>query len=467
MNFAEIQFWELLVGGMLVIAVGHVSIGRLRPALVGKFDKAALLGLGLLMLQSVSWVTFIIFLFVAGVTYAGLGWVLRRPEASQRRYLFVLIPLQLAPLFYYKYAGFVLGQFATMQVNALAGVIIPVGISFYTFQKVAFAVDTLHFRKPLPAFLDYMNFAGFFPQVVAGPIERRDQLLPQMERFRFRWSKEDINVGAGWIALGLFFKLCLADNLVAYFDPSSATNAYLIWLANLLFGLRIYYDFAGYGLVAFGLARCLGINLTLNFESPYCATSCTEFWHRWNITLSRWFRDYIYVPLGGGRTRWWPFNVAIVFIVSGLWHGAGWNFLLWGALHGGFLITNRIVGPKLNVPAPAGWLLTVVATYFAWLSFYELRVTTLLAKAHTLVTPAAYGPVALREAFTSLSAGDAFTLACLLALIAFVLLLEWQSARRSAGPYSLLLRPASLTILVVLTVLLAPAKHNAFIYFAF
>src|SRR5206468_5042002 len=142
----------------------------------------------------------------------------------------------------------------------------------------------------------------------------------------------------------------LADNLAAYFDASSTSNGYLIWLANVLFGLRIYYDFAGYSLVAFGLARCLGIRLTLNFASPYCSTSSGEFWRRWHITLSQWFRDYMYIPLGGGRTKHWAGTVAIVFLVSGIWHGAGWNFLIWGALHACFLILNR-VGAKLSLPA--------------------------------------------------------------------------------------------------------------------
>ena len=132
-----------------------------------------------------------------------------------------------------------------IQLGSLCHLVIPVGISFYTFQKVAFVVDTLAFRCPLPCFLDYMNFAGFFPQIVAGPIERRSDLLPQMENFRFRWNPAEINAGVEWIGAGFFFKFCLADNLANVFDGQSVTNAYLVWLANILFGLRIYYDSAG------------------------------------------------------------------------------------------------------------------------------------------------------------------------------------------------------------------------------
>ena len=354
-----------------------------------------------------------------------------------------------------------------LQLEPLRDLIIPVGISFYTFQKIAFVIDTLHFQKPLPRFLDYMNFVGFFPQIVAGPIERRENLLPQMEQFRFRWLKDDIDTGASWIALGLFFKCALANNLAAYFDPGPTTNAYLIWLANVLFGLRIYYDFAGYSLVALGLARCLRIRLTLNFASPYCATSSTEFWRRWHITLSQWFRDYLYVPLGGGRTRAWAFNIALVFVVSGVWHGAGWNFVLWGALHGTFLIVNRLFGPRLKLPAPVAWLLTISASFVAWLAFYELRTAVLADKLVSLVRPAAYNREALREAVTHWESSDALVMCSLLALTITMLMLEWSSVRKGGEPYHLLLRPRALMVLAVLTVVLAPGKNNGFIYFAF
>jgi D-alanyl-lipoteichoic acid acyltransferase DltB (MBOAT superfamily) len=349
----------------------------------------------------------------------------------------------------------------------LRGLVIPVGISFYTFQKVGFAIDTLHFRKPLPRFLEYLNFVAFFPQIVAGPIERRQNLLPQMEAFRFRWLPKSIDEGIGWIVLGLFFKCCLADNLALHFDASSQTNAYRIWLANVVFGLRIYYDFAGYSLVAVGLGRCLGINLTLNFTSPLCATSATEFWHRWHITLSQWFRDYLYIPLGGNRARCWSLLVALVFVVSGIWHGAGWNFVLWGALHGGFLIVNRKLGPLVRLPAFLAWLLTTLATYLAWLCFYELRTAVLFTKLGTLFHPTAYGMSALREAVAYLQSADSLVLVCTLVLAAFVLILEWRSLAAKNEPYALLRRPKILAALVILTVILAPDKHNAFIYFAF
>ena len=468
MNFAEARFWGLLMAGLAVIAFLRFVLRPVLGARRDVLDKAALFTLGLFLLLWVSWVTFVIFLAVAIGSYVGLRWVLQHDEKRQRRCLYVLIPLQLLPLAYYKYANFGLNQVMGLDISGLKNLVIPVGISFYSFQKVAFVIDTLVFHQPLPRFLNYLNFAGFFPQIVAGPIERRADLLPQMEQFRFRWSARNINEGAGWIALGLFLKMCLADNLAAHFDGSSTSNAYLIWLANLLFGLRIYYDFAGYSLIAFGLARCLGVRLTLNFRSPYCSMSMVEFWRRWHVTLSQWFRDYLYIPMGGGRVRWWAVNVAVVFVVSGLWHGAGWNFVFWGAVHGAALIVNRIAGPKLKLPGFIGWLLTMATAFCAWLGFYETRTGVLALKLRTLFTPGAYNLAALREATaTAFSSGEGYVLGCLLCLSGVTFLLEWLSVVRRDQPYYFLCRPAVLIGLVLLTVVLAGGKSNGFIYFAF
>ncbi len=467
MNFAESRFWVLLVAALGLVVLLRFTLRAALGARLAVFDKIALISLGLFLLLCVSWITFIIFLVVALGSYFGLQWLLCHDERLHRRYLFVLIPLQLLPLAYYKYAHFAVNEVLRLDVPALRDLAIPVGISFYTFQKVAFVIDTLAFKNPLPRFLDYLNFAGFFPQIVAGPIERRNDLLPQMEQFRFHWSAANINEGGRWIALGLFFKMCLADNLAAYFDGSSAGNPYLIWLANLVFGLRIYYDFAGYSLVAIGLARCLGVKLTLNFLSPYCSTSITEFWRRWHVTLSQWFRDYLYVPLGGGRVRFWMFNVALVFIVSGIWHGAGWNFVLWGSAHGAALIVNRLFGAKWSLPAAAGWLLTMAVSFLAWLCFYETRTGMLGQKLHALFTPGAYRGAALHEAAARWFSPDGFVMMCFLGLTAMVLTAEWLSVARCNEPYHFLRRPPVLTALVILTVLLAPGKQNDFIYFAF
>jgi D-alanyl-lipoteichoic acid acyltransferase DltB (MBOAT superfamily) len=468
MNFAELRFWGLLLIGLVVIAALRLVWRAAWPAALARFDRVALISLGMFLLTCVSWLTFVIWVCVALGSYYGLKWILEHRAGASRKYLLVLIPLQLAPLFYYKYADFALNRVFGLGFDSLRDLVIPVGLSFYTFQKVAFVLDTLAFKEPLPRLLDYLNFAGFFPQIVAGPIERKRDLLPQMEAFRFRWDKELINEGASWVVVGVFLKCCLADNLAKWMPSfqGSTTNPFMIWTANLLFGLRIYYDFAGYSLIAFGLARCLGVRLTLNFVSPYCANSVQEFWRRWHVTLSNWFRDYVYIPLGGGRVRAWALVLAVVFVVSGLWHGAGWNFVLWGALHGSLLIFHRLTKP-FTVPAPLAWLSTMLGTFFAWLCFYETRFDALWAKLGTTLNPGAYNGQALRAAAGALKAGEGIVLGALLALAAATLALEWWSVRRRNEPYVLLRQPLVLALLVVLVILLAPGTNNAFIYFAF
>ncbi len=240
-----------------------------------------------------------------------------------------------------------------------------------------------------------------------------------------------------------------------------------ILLYNVCFGLRIYYDFAGYSLIALGVARCLGVRLTLNFQSPYCSTDVAEFWHRWHITLSQWFRDYLYLPLGGGRTPWWPFNIALVFIISGVWHGAGINFMLWGALHGAFLIAYRMLKRVIPLPAVLGWLLTMVCAFFAWLCFYETRTPMLLLKFAALVNPHSYRLSELTALGRGMNPADLFVLGGLLGLAAVILIVEWLSVRWRNAPYSLLRHPVTLTLLVFLTLVLAPVNSNGFIYFAF
>ena len=466
MNFAEFRFWALLAGLLGIILMLRILVRRWVRS-PDEFDRCGLLLIGLSLLLGVSRITFLIFLAVAVGTYFGLKWILQAHGRAPRRYLLILIPLQLLPLFYYKYANFVVNDVLSLNLDSLRHLIIPVGISFYTFQKVAFVLDTLAFQQPLPRFLDYMNFASFFPQIVAGPIERRKNLLPQMQAFRFAWNPTAIDTGVSWIVIGFYFKCCLADNLAELLRPHSLDNAYVIWLNNLLFGLRIYYDFAGYSLIALGLARCLGIKLTFNFESPYCSGSITEFWRRWHITLSQWFRDYLYVPLGGGRVAWWAANVMIVFLVSGIWHGAGWNFVLWGGLHGLFLVINRFAARWWRVPSVLGWALTMLATFLAWLCFYETRLPALAAKLKSIFTPSAYALRNFHLLPSHWNGAQLLVMGCMLVLCAATLLGEWASVRRVQEPFAFFRRPAVLIVLAALTVILSPGKTNGFIYFAF
>ena len=469
MNFAEFRFWFYLACILgLVVALRPIVVRSAggSDASIAQYDRTSILVVGLFLLGCVSLTTLGIFLFVCIITYLGLALFHRGSGLHRYGFLVVLVPLQLLPLLYYKYSHFIVNGILQAGVPGLSQLIIPVGLSFYTFQVVGFVVDTVIHKHPLPRFLDFMNFAAFFPQIVAGPIERRENLLPQMQQFRFRWDPKAVDEGAVWIVIGLFFKVCLADNLAVHFDPRSTENPFIIWLNNIIFGFRIYYDFAGYSFIALGIARCLGVSLTLNFASPYVSGDAQEFWRRWHITLSTWFRDYVYLPLGGSRTKVWALTVIVVFTVSGIWHGAGWNFIIWGFLWGLMLILFHCC-KSWNIPRPAGWALTWVGAFFVWLCFYETRSDVLFAKMATLLNPMAYTSANLRQIIPVLEPGNAFVLAVFLLMALSTLAIEWLSLRKTGEPYSLFKTPVALCAMVALTVLLAPGEKNDFIYFAF
>jgi alginate O-acetyltransferase complex protein AlgI len=469
MNFSELRFWVylgLVLGLILLTRPLFQRLVQSDDLAMSRYDRTTILIVGLFLLGCVSPLTLAIFLFVCLITYIGLSLFLRGTGAHRYAFLVILVPLQLLPLLYYKYSHFVVNDILGQGIAGLSSLIIPVGLSFYTFQVVGFVVDTVIHKHPLPRFLDFMNFAGFFPQIVAGPIERRENLLPQMQTFRFRWDPSAIDSGAPWIVIGLFFKVCLADNLAVHFDPRSVDNPFLIWLNNIIFGFRIYYDFAGYSFIALGVARCLGIRLTLNFASPYVSGDAQEFWRRWHITLSTWFRDYVYLPLGGSRTKTWALTIVVVFVVSGIWHGAGWNFILWGLLWGLMLLAFHVC-KKWPIPRWAGWTLTMLGAFFAWLCFYETRTSVLLEKMATILNPLSYTLPQLQAAIATLDPTNTFVLAVFLTLACTTLLIEWISLRRVNEPYAILQKPGVLVAMVILTILLAPSEKNDFIYFAF
>jgi len=465
MNFTDFTFWEVLIVGCLLWMVGRLVISRNTRG-AGTFDKVALLSLDLFLVANVGVPTFLSFLTVSIGTYLWLFLITRDSRLKWTAPL--LFAFQLSPLFYFKYSSFFLNDVCHAQIPSIKDLIIPAGLSFYTFQKVAFAVDTLQNKLPLPKPLDYLNFAGFFAQIVAGPIERRADLLPQMEKFKLRWDLQRINKGLNLIILGFFFKACLADNLSSLVVALRANfeNVYLIWATNLCFGFQIYFDFAGYSFIALGLGKVLGIELTLNFRSPYWSTSIQEFWRRWHVTLSRWFRDYLYIPLGGGRTRFWFLNILIVFVVSGLWHGAGWNFILWGFIHGMALGLERIL-KFLKIHAFLGWLSTSLIVFFAWMFFYETNGEMLAKKVSHLFTLKAYALKNWNAAYDVMMTTETGLIFVMLGLCILVLLVELCDRSDDGPSYSPFFRFECQAIMLVLTFFLAPVKSNGFIYFSF
>ena len=465
MNFGDLVFWEQLFGGLGVLLLVRFILRRGGTS-AQRLDRPLLLLLSLYLFSQIDLRSFFFFLFISAFAYFGAAAFSRSRPVVKHLALAVLIPVMLLPLVYFKYSGFLLHQAS----SPVLGIGIPIGLSFYTFQKVAYFVDTLVLGLPVPPLLDFMNFAAFFPQLVAGPIERRDHLLPQMQRFRFRFHASRLRLGVGWIVTGLFFKAVLADNLaqVAIYWQGEVSNPFAIWISCLVFGFRIYYDFAGYSLIALGLARCLGIRLTLNFRSPYLSCSIQEFWRRWHITLSQWFRDYVYFPLGGSRVPWAFFNILIVFFLSGLWHGAGWNFIFWGAAHGGLVGAQHLLRRvPLRLPVWIGWLGTNTVVFFLWLFFYETNLSHLTLKLKTLASPGLYTFHALTGAFLNIQRGILCFVLAVALLVALASLFEFYSEKRWKKSYRAFHQTWALCLMTAAIVWFTTGVQNTFIYFAF
>lgn len=267
----------------------------------------------------------------------------------------------LGVLFFYKYFDFLAGT--VFDIAALFGnkgdafalnLMLPVGISFYTFQTLSYVIDVYRGEVETEKnFFFYALFVSFFPQLVAGPIERPDNLIPQLKEAH-NWSNPDAVAGLKILLLGFFKKICVADLVSGFvntvYNNPAESSALGVIIATLLFAVQIYCDFAGYTDIAIGCARIMGIRLMKNFDHPYSATSIKEFWSRWHISLSTWFRDYLYIPLGGNRVSYGRHlaNLFIVFLVSGLWHGAAWTFVIWGALHGIYQIIGKLTIKSRN-----------------------------------------------------------------------------------------------------------------------
>lgn len=299
-------------------------------------------------------------------------------------------------LFFYKYFDFfsvslsALLSLMSLPMQAFTlKLVLPVGISFYTFQTLSYVIDVYRGKITAERHLGYYAlYVSFFPQLVAGPIERSDNLIPQLRAPRSFDTAEAIQ-GLKWITLGLFKKIVIADTLSVYVNtvytdlPGYHGLAFII--ATLSFAFQIYCDFSGYSDIAIGSAKLLGIKLMKNFDSPYFSRSIREFWSRWHISLSTWFRDYVYIPLGGSRTTLPRHlrNLMITFLLSGLWHGANWTFVCWGALHGFYIVAEalyqRIVSRAAPRPQQSGFraalraggqiAFTFALVCFAWVFF--------------------------------------------------------------------------------------------------
>lgn len=493
MNYSDFSFWWILILFSVPFFIVR-SFGKSFNLWQGSYDSVGLMSLSLLLFLNASTSSFIVFLFDIIFNYFMVQYMLRCEGQKAKLVATIVIVIDVLILAYFKYLIFFVEDVIGLLVNipatwqnaytwqifnrnfSLVPKQIPPGVSFYTFQMVSFVVDSLNARRKKPInFVDYINFVSFFPQIVAGPIERRDSLYPQIKNFQFKFTIENFYEGFRWLSLGAFFKFVLGDNLAPYIDLSNTNNPWLIWFIAFLFTLRIYFDFAGYSFIALGLARILGVRLTVNFLAPYTSLSINEFWRRWHVTLSTWFRDYVFLPLMGSRKKLAPFFLFLTFTLSGFWHGAAWNFIIWGAYHGGLLLLLRYLGRPFSrltsqyvaKPQFVSWGLTFAAVNLGCLFFMETDINRLLIKLKTLITPWAYSPSNLGELFNSYSVNQGTALAIILILAIAVLLLEHLAVWQNKFEYELLLSPKISPLLLALTILLAANIPSEFIYFEF
>jgi D-alanyl-lipoteichoic acid acyltransferase DltB (MBOAT superfamily) len=410
-------------------------------------------------------------------------WLARRlfhckAPAARRRWLLVSLAANLSLLGFFKYGGFLLDNFrAAAAALGVAyappawNIVLPVGISFYTFASLSYTIDVYRgkLRGDAP-YLDYALFVSFFPHLVAGPIVRAAWLLPQFATPR-RASTAQIGWGLTLTVMGLFCKVVMADTIFApvvdavYADPA-AYGATVAWGAVLGFSGQIYYDFAGYSLCAIGLALCFGFEFPDNFRHPYGARGPVEFWRRWHISLSTWLRDYLYIPLGGNRGGRGATlrNLLVTMLFGGLWHGASWMFVFWGALHGVWLVLAHAwrTPPAWLDAARAPWPaapVTFLLVTLAWIPFRAPDHATMSAVAGAL-----------------LRTGSAATLptaplaACIAAAIATF---GWHCFCRERAPAALFcalapaLRAGVLALCLISIFLCSGGDQRAFIYFQF
>ena len=403
------------------------------------------------------------------------------PQVRRKYWLLLSLTTNLGILAFFKYFNFFVGS-ATALLNALGlhaqapslSIVLPVGLSFYTFQAISRTVDSYKQRyEPQYSIVNYAAFHAFFPQLVAGPIERAGHLMPQFESVR-PFDRQLFTSGALLFAWGLYQKIVIADNVApianAVFNSPAGQTAGSTLAGVLAFALQIYCDFCGYSNMARGLARCLGFDLMINFNQPYFARTPSEFWQRWHISLSRWLRDYLYIPLGGNRggTLRMYRNLMITMLLGGLWHGASWTFVAWGAFHGLIQVIYRVLRIDPLIEASrfltlrgfaiqvTSWAATMGLVCVGWILFRSRTFADAVTVLGNLFATTGY-------------TGAAFaTLASLAAPLIVVEIYQRASGRlefMNAGPF-LMRYTVALSLLLALIAFSAPGGQE-FIYFDF
>lgn len=390
------------------------------------------------------------------------------------------IVLSLLPLLFYKYAAFIVSNLillfgGTIQPEWFKDWIMPIGISFFTFQALSYSIDVyrgkIAEKYSLP---DFMLFVAFFPTVLSGPIEKARNLLPQIRNYN-TIATDKFTEGAITFIWGLFKKIVIADRLSAYVDWVYGSAEYhsgaTLALAAVLYSIQIYCDFSGYSDMAWGVAKALGFDVTRNFRFPYFATTIKEFWRRWHISLTSWFTEYVYFSLGGNRVRLkahWVFNISMVFILSGIWHGASWNFLLWGVLHALFYLIEYACGlqrkgyqtPRfLKIPAT---IVVFILVTIAWI-FFRIEDFSTATFVISRITTDLISPIA--------TGASTFTFACNILLLIIFITYDWLLYKNIGINENCFSKPRTCNVLWVSTLLLMLALFSVsadnFVYFQF
>lgn len=472
MNFVSFKFW----GFLFVLAGFYLLIRKASGWLKwsDENDRRFLLIGSLVLFGAEDLKSLVIFLGISLFVYLCISCRKIR-ETKSRIVLVSVIAITILPLLFFKYSAFL--GFAERQESRFVELIIPIGLSFYTFQLLSLFLDARTASKspgnseentfqPI-SFLNFLNFGSFFPQIVAGPIERRVSLLPQLENFRFKINFEALERGIKNIVLGLFYKLVVADGLASsgYWIHNDYDSPWIIHLANLCFGLRIYGDFAGYSFIAVGIAQIFGVTLTWNFLSPYTQTSIRKFWRCWHVSLTQWLRDYVYIPLGGKKVFW---ASAVTFLVSGIWHGAGWNFVIWGAVHGLAVSVSGSQKPCGVIASMFAWVITMMFVMLSWLPFYQWDETVLLGKIQALATFPAYCSNPLSELVDLCGGPGGLTYFGATLIVGIgIIFLEWISWLKLGDPYGFARSLPVQILMILLVIWFSPTEANQFIYFSF
>ena len=390
---------------------------------------------------------------------------------SKKSILIFGIVANLSLLGYFKYADFFIENFnivAQTNIN-LFNLLLPLAISFFTFQQIAYLVDSYRQETKEYDFLNYALFVTFFPQLIAGPIVHHSEMMPQ---FANKWNAvkkyRNIALGLFIFSIGLFKKVVIADTFAVWasagFDTATTLNLFEAWATSLSYTFQLYFDFSGYTDMAIGIALLFNIKLPINFNSPYKARNIQDFWRRWHITLSRFLRDYVYIPLGGNKISSFRTysNLLATFVIGGLWHGAGWTFIFWGFLHGMALVIHRAwsnLGFKMWTWL--AWLITFNFVNVAWVFFRAKEWDDAI---RILSSMFSLDNVVIALSLENIS-GDLFTILWIIA--GFILVLFFKNTVEKAKELRINYKTLFFTLFCLLAALLSVNKVSEFLYFNF